>query len=67
MVATPSNQKLSPHLSVEDHGSEFYLISEAEGHDFTLTLEAPVAERLAEFILSRRRLRGDAAVGRKEK
>lgn len=54
MVGTPSTQILSPHLTVEDHGSEFYLVSVGEGYDFTLTLEALVAERLARFILSRR-------------
>lgn len=62
---TPESQALSlaSGLSVEDHGSEFYLISEGEGHDLTLSLEAPVAERLARFILSRR---GAAALGGKE-
>lgn len=48
--------KLSPSLSIEDHGTEFYLVSEGDGHDLTLSLEAPVAERLARFILSRRGL-----------
>lgn len=56
--------KLSANLIVEDHGSEIYLISESEGHDLTFSLEAPVAERLARFILSRRDQR--AALGGKE-
>lgn len=55
--------ELTKGLHVEDHGSEFYLISEGEGHDITISLEAPVAERLARFILSRR---GGAALGGKE-
>lgn len=54
--------KLAEGLSVEDHGTEFYLVSEGDGHDLTLSLEAPVAERLARFILSRR---GEAASGGK--
>ena len=61
--ATPNRVDLCPGLSAEDHGTEFYLISEGEGHDFTLSIEAPVAERLARFILSRR---GAAALGGKE-
>lgn len=59
----PHARQLSDTLRVEDHGSEFYLVSEGEGHDITLSLEAPVAERLAKFILSRR---GGAALGGKE-
>lgn len=51
---------LGPGLSVEDHASEFYLISHGEGLDFTLSLDAPIAEHLARFILSRR---GDAPSG----
>lgn len=49
-----SSIQLSASLTFEDHGTEFYLISEGDGHDLTLSLEAPVAERLARFILSRR-------------
>lgn len=59
----PARIELGTGFSIEDHGSEFYLISEGEGHDLTLSLEAPVAERLARFILSRR---GAAALGGKE-
>ena len=55
--------ELTPGLRVEDHGSEFYLISEGVGHDITISLEAPVAEHLARFILSRR---GASALGGKE-
>jgi len=55
--------QLAPGLMAEDHGTEFYIISEGEGHDLTLSLEAPVAERLARFILSRR---GLAASGGKQ-
>lgn len=49
-----SGVEIAPRLRVEDHGSEFYLVSEGDGHDLTLALEAPVAERLARFILARR-------------
>lgn len=65
MTSPPSESRasLSPNLTVEDHGSEFYLISEGEGHDLTFSIEAPVAERLARFILSRR---GGAASGGRE-
>lgn len=54
MATEPDVAKLSASLTVEDHGTEFYLVSEGDGHDLTLSLEAPVAERLARFILSRR-------------
>jgi len=59
-VRPDSRISLTRGLAVEDHGSEFYLISEGDGHDLTLALEAPVAERLARFILARR---GGAASG----
>lgn len=62
-MAPLSTEELAPGLVVEDHGSEFYIVSEGEGHDLTLALEAPVAERLARFILARR---GGAASGGKE-
>lgn len=58
-----SQVEIAPGLRIEDHGSEFYIISEGEGHDLTLALEAPVAERLARFILARR---GGAASHRSE-
>lgn len=61
MAATPT-EALAPGLTVEDHGSEFYIISQGDGHDLTFALEAPVAERLARFILARR---GMAASGGK--
>lgn len=51
---------LTAQLSVEDTGDAFFLLSEGEGHDLTLSLEPEVAFQLAEFILSRRRLRADA-------
>lgn len=63
MVTPTSTEELEPGLRIEDHGSEFYLVSEGEGHDLTLALEAPVAERLARFILARR---GGAASGHRE-
>lgn len=47
---------LSVNLSVEDTGDSFFIISEGTGHDLTLSLEPDVAVRLAEFILSRRKL-----------
>lgn len=56
-------QQLTESLSVEDHRTEFYVVSRGDGHDLTLSLDAPVAERLARFILSRR---GHAAPGGKE-
>jgi len=49
-----NQQDLAAGLVVEDHGTEFYLVSRGEGHDLTLSLEADVAEQLARFILSRR-------------
>ena len=55
--------ELTKGLHVEDHGSEFYLVSEGVGHDITISLEAPVAELLARFILSRR---GGSALGGQE-
>lgn len=58
MPETPSKMELSSNLTVEDHGSEFYLISRGGGHDITITLEGPVAERLARFILDRGESRG---------
>lgn len=61
---SPSHLELAKGLAVEDHGTEFYLVSEGQGHDITISLEAPVAERLARFILSRR---GVSALGGKEK
>lgn len=60
MAGGPRTEQLSRHLSIEDHGSEFYLVSEGDGYDLTLSLDAPVAERLARFILARR---GGAASG----
>lgn len=62
MAAAPT-ETLAPGLTVEDHGSEFYIVSAGDGHDLTLALEAPVAERLARFILARR---GGAASRRSE-
>ena len=61
-IAT-STKLLTDSLTVEDHGTEFYLVVGGDGHDLTLSLDAPVAERLARFILSRR---GLAAPGGKE-
>lgn len=46
--------RLSEGLVVEDHGTEFYVVSRGEEHDVTISLEAPVAEALARFILQRR-------------
>lgn len=63
MARSTSQEELAPGLTIEDHGSEFYIISEGDGHDLTLALEAPVAERLARFILARR---GGAASGHVE-
>lgn len=57
-----STFELAERLSVEDHITEFYLVSRGDGHDVTLSLDATVAVRLAHFILSRR---GDAAPGGK--
>lgn len=59
-MAPTATEELAPGLSIEDHGSEFYIVTGGDGHDLTLALEAPVAERLARFILARR---GGAALG----
>lgn len=61
--ASPRRVQLAPGLVIEDHGTEFFLLSRGERHDVTISLDAPVAETLARFILSRR---GDAASGGKE-
>lgn len=44
---------IRPDLSIEDHGTEFYVVSRGEGHDLTLSLDSTVAEALAHFILDR--------------
>lgn len=49
-----SRMSLSRGLAVEDHGGEFFLISEGEGYDITLSIENAVAVDLARFILGRR-------------
>ena len=46
--------QLTAALVVEDHGTEFYLVSRGDGHDYTLSLDAEIAARLAQFILERR-------------
>lgn len=53
-METKTSIELAEGLQIEDHGSEFYLVSEGVGHDITISLDVPVAERLARFILSRR-------------
>ena len=57
-----SVQQLTPTLAIEDHGTEFYVVSRGEGHDLTLSLDADVAERLALFILERRGHRPAASI-----
>ena len=54
MASVGPTERLTTSLTVEDHGTEFYLISDGDGHDLTLSLDARVAERLAHFILARR-------------
>ena len=57
-----NQERLSENLLVEDHGTEFYLVSTGQGHDLTVSLERDVALRLAQFIL-RGRPSGAAALG----
>jgi hypothetical protein len=54
---------LADGLAVEDHATEFFLVFRGDGHDVTISLDAPVAEALARFILQRR---GSAASGSRE-
>lgn len=53
--APPSEVELRPGLTLEDHGTEFYLISEGDGHDLTLSLEVDIARAIAQFIDARLR------------
>lgn len=59
-MPVPNNQaptrQLSPTLVVEDHGTEFFLVSRGEGHDITLSLDADVAVELSHFLSERLRL-----------
>lgn len=48
---TDHQERLSDNLQVENHGTEFYLVSTGQGHDLTVSLERDVAQRLAQFIL----------------
>ena len=57
-----NQERLSDNLQVENHGTEFYLVSTGQGHDLTVSLERDVAHRLAQFIL-RGRPSGSGAVG----
>lgn len=58
----PSTIELSASLSIEDQGTEFYLISEGDGHDLTFSLDDTVAEHLATFIIERMKLRSRAGL-----
>lgn len=62
-IANVNALALSTNLSIEDTGDAFFIISEGEGHDLTLSLDPDLALRLAHFILSRR---GGAALGGRE-
>jgi hypothetical protein len=59
----PGTLELANGLRVEDHSTEFYLVLRSERCDMTVSLDGPVAEALARFILQRR---GSAVVGSSE-
>lgn len=47
--------EVAPGLVVEDHGDNFFLVFEGDGHDLTVSLENQVARRIATFIAERMR------------
>lgn len=57
----PSEIELDPTLSVEDHGTEFYIIMRGDAHDVTISIEADAAAELARFVMQRLALRSDSS------
>ncbi|MFA5861783.1 MAG: hypothetical protein WDA16_08815 [Candidatus Thermoplasmatota archaeon] len=62
--APPSDIELRPGLTLQDHGTEFYLITQGDGYDLTLSLDEAVAEQLAIFVMERLALRSGKRPGR---